>query len=186
MSLDLGTGDGRLPYTLGREAPHRLFIGIDASAAGLRRLSGRAVRERLANVIFVRASVEALPGELSGVADQVTVVLPWGSLLAAVARPGAPELAGIRRLCQPGANLSAVLSIAERDRREVLRLGLRPLDGGLLPDLATSYAAAGFDVTSVRPLDGEELAAWPSTWARRLAHGRPRPVVRIDARAIPA
>ena len=72
MSLDLGTGDGRLPYTLGREAPHRLFIGIDANAAGLRRYSGRAVRQRLANVIFVRASLEALPSELSGVADQIT------------------------------------------------------------------------------------------------------------------
>ena len=185
MSLDLGTGDGRLPYTLGREAPHRLFIGIDANAAGLRRYSGRAVRQRLANVIFVRASLEALPSELSGVADQVTVVLPWGSLLAAVARPVAPALAGIRNLCQPGASLSVVLSIAGRDLREADRLGVPPLDDGHFQDLATGYAAAGFDVTSVSQLDLDELAAWPSTWARRLAHGRPRTSVRIDARASP-
>lgn len=186
MSLDLGTGDGRLPYTLGRDAPHRLFIGIDANAAGLRALSRRAARERLGNVIYVRASVEVLPLELAGVADRVTVVLPWGSLLAAVARPLVPALAGIRILCQPEASVSVVLSVADRDLREARRLGLPLLDGGHLQDLAIGYAAAGFTVTSVRQLDPDELAGWPSTWARRLAHGQPRPVFQIDARADPA
>jgi 16S rRNA (adenine(1408)-N(1))-methyltransferase len=182
VSLDLGTGDGRLPYTLGRKAPHRLFIGIDANVAGLRELSGRAVRERLANVMYVRASVEDLPFDLAGVADRVTVVLPWGSLLTAVARPSVPALAGIRILCQPEASLSVVLSVAERDLREARRLSLPGLDGRRLQDLATEYAAAGFTVTSMRQLDLDQLAAWPSTWARRLAHGQPRPVFQIDAR----
>ena len=183
MSLDLGTGDGRLPYTLGRLGPERLFVGIDANVAGLRELSGRAVRERLANVIYVRASVEDPPVELAGAADRVTVVLPWGSLLAAVARPHGPALAAIRSLCQPEAVLSVVVSVAGRDLREAQRLGLPPLDGRHLQDLAAAYAAAGFAVTSVRPLDRDELAAWPSTWARRLAHGQPRPVFQIDASA---
>jgi 16S rRNA (adenine(1408)-N(1))-methyltransferase len=167
---------------LGRKAPHRLFIGIDANAAGLREISGRAARERLANVIYVRAGVEDLPLELAGVADRVTVVLPWGSLLAAVARPRVPALADIRSLCQPEASLSVVLSVAERDVREARRLGLPPLDGGHLQDLAIWYAAAGFTVTSVRQLDLDQLAGWPSTWARRLAHGQARPVFQVDAR----
>jgi len=134
-------------------------------------------------VIYVRASVEVLPLELAGVADRVTVVLPWGSLLAAVARPSVPALAGIRMLCQPEASLSVVLSVAERDRREARRLGVPPLDSGHLQDLAPGYAAAGFTVTSVRELGRDHLAAWPSTWARRLAHGQPRPVFQVDARA---
>src|SRR5437867_2289307 len=104
--------------------PHGLLLGIDANAAGLRKLSGRAVRERLGNVLYVRASVEDLPLELAGTADRVTVVLPWGSLLAAVAGPRVPALAGIRMLCQPEASLSVVLSVAERDRREARRLGV--------------------------------------------------------------
>lgn len=183
MSLDLGTGDGRLPYTLGRLTPERLFVGLDANVAGLRKLSGRAARERLGNVIYVRASVEDLPLELAGVADRITVVLPWGSLLAAVARPGVPALAGIRALCQPEATLSIVLSVAGPDLREARRLGLPPLDGRYLQDLAVGYAAAGFTVTTVRRLDLDRLAAWPSTWARRLAHGQPRPVFQVDARA---
>jgi hypothetical protein len=183
VSLDLGTGDGRLPYTLGRLRPERLFVGIDADVAGLRERSGRAARERLPNVIYVRASVEVLPPELTGVAERVTVVLPWGSLLGAVTRPGAPALAGIRALCQPEATVSVVVSVAGRDRREAERLGVPPLDGRHLEDLAAGYAAAGFTVTSVRRLDLDQLAAWPSTWARRLAYGQPRRVFQLDARA---
>ena len=184
MSLDLGTGDGRLPYALGRQTPQRLFVGIDANAAGLRKLSGRAAREGLGNVLYVRAAVEDLPLELAGVADRVTVLLPWGSLLAAVARPCVPALAGIRALCEPGASLSVILSVAERDLAEARRLGLPPLDGAHLQGhLAAGYAAAGFTVSSVRPLDLDQLARWPSTWARRLAHGKPRPVFQVEAQA---
>ena len=157
---------------------------MDANATGLIRLSGRAAREQLANVIYVRASVEDPPLELAGVADRVTVVLPWGSLLAAFALPLAPALAGIRTLCRPEASLSVVLSVAERDAHEARRLHMPPLDGGHLEDLALGYAAAGFAITSVRRLDPDQLAAWPSTWARRLAHGRPRPVFQIDTRAV--
>jgi hypothetical protein len=45
------------------------------------------------------------------------------------------------------------------------------------------YADGGLAVLAIRPLSPEELAAWPSSWARRLAFGRPRPVFRIEARA---
>ncbi|HUG54964.1 MAG TPA: class I SAM-dependent methyltransferase [Vicinamibacteria bacterium] len=184
MSLDVGTGDGRLPYALGQHSPRRLFIGIDASAAGLRELSGRAAREGLANVVYVRAGVEQLPAQLAGVADRVTVILPWGSLLGAVALPAVPVLARLRALCQAEASLTVVLSLGERDRAEAARLGLPPIDEAHLHgDLAAGYSFAGFTLTSVRSLDREELARWPSTWARRLAHGRPRPVFHLTARA---
>jgi 16S rRNA (adenine(1408)-N(1))-methyltransferase len=119
------------------------------------------------------------------VADQLTVVLPWGSLLAAVARPDVPALAGLRALCRPGAALSVVLSVADRDRAEALRLGLPALDAVHVDGpLAGSYAAAGFVIGSVRRLSLDELRRLPSTWARRLAHGEPRPVFRIAARAV--
>jgi tRNA G46 methylase TrmB len=85
VTIDLGTGDGRLPYVLARDTPDRLFVGIDANAAGLCRFSGRADRERLGNLVYVRAAAESLPSELTVVADRVKVILPWGSLLAAVA-----------------------------------------------------------------------------------------------------
>ena len=134
---------------------------------------------------YVRASIEELPAELTGVADQVTAILPWGSLLAAFARPVVPLLQDVRRLCAPGAALTVVLGVdPQRDRAEVLRLGLPVLDvAHFAGALASGYAEAGFVVTSVRALAPEELARWASSWAKRLAFGHPRPVFQIEARA---
>lgn len=185
VSVDLGTGDGRLPNALARDAPERLFVGVDANAARLREVSGRAVRAGLDNVVYVRAAVEALPSELAGIADRVTIVLPWGSLLLAVALPSIVHLRGIRALCQPGATLTVLLGVDPvRDRAEILRLGLPPAhDRDLRSRLPEAYAAAGFAVTAVGPIGRDQLARWPSSWARRLAHGRPRSVFQVEAQA---
>jgi hypothetical protein len=138
-------------------------------------------------VVYVRAAVEELPAELAGVAERVTIVLPWGSLLAAVARPSVPVLRRVRGLCRSEARLSVVLSVSARDRAEATRLGLPPLDGeDLATQLSGGYGEAGFALTAVRPLTLDELVRWPSTWARRLAHGRPRSVFQIDARTAPS
>ena len=186
MTIDLGTGDGRLPYVWSLQSLDRLFIGVDASAAGLRELSGRAHRAHLPNLFYVRAGVEHLPAELEGVADHVAVVLPWGSLLAAVARPSPDVLARIRGLCRPGALLSVVLGVdPTRDRSEITRLQIPALtETHLHGPLTAAYAAAGFRVTSSVRRDATDLHRWPSTWARRLFHGGPRGALEIEARAI--
>jgi len=160
---------------------------VDVNAAALRELSGRAARDGPSNTLYVRAAVEGLPSELTGVGDRVTVVLPWGSLLAAVARPSVPLLQGIRGLCQPKARLTVVLGIDRaRDRAEAARLGLPALDAAHLEGpLRAGYAEAGFTVRSVSLLSPGQLAEWPSTWAKKLAHGRARSVFQIDARAMP-
>jgi 16S rRNA (adenine(1408)-N(1))-methyltransferase len=181
--VDLGTGDGRLPWVLAQRAPDRFFIGVDANAAGLRDYSGRAHRAGMRNLIYVRAAVEALPAELTGVADDLTVVLPWGSLLAAVARPSVSALASVRRLCQPGAKLTVVLAVdAVRDHAELQRLGLPTLDAAhLAGELVPGYAEAGFAVTVETGI--RDLSAWPSTWAGRLGHEGRRSVLQIAGRA---
>lgn len=186
MSIDLGTGDGRLPYLRAREERERLFVGVDANAAGMRGLSARALHERLDNLLYVRAAVEELPPELDGVADQVSVVLPWGSLLAAVAMPSSGVLRGIRVLCRPDAVLTVVLGVDPvRDQAELRRLGLGPLpEGSLASRLAEGYAQAGFRLVSVRPLPPDQLVRWPSTWARRLSHAPGRALLRVDATAV--
>lgn len=137
------------------------------------------------NLVYARAAVEELPPELGGVADGVTVILPWGSLLAAVARPSVALLQGVRGLCQPGAALTVVLGIdPARDGAEAARLGLPRLDAAHLQGpLIADYAEACFTIRSVRPLSPDALARWPSTWAKRLAHGHARSVFQVEARA---
>lgn len=138
------------------------------------------------NLAYVRAAAEDLPAELNGTADRVSVVLPWGSLLAGVVRPVPAVLQGVRRLCQPGARLTVVLAIdPSRDRGEAERLALPALDRAHFDGpLAASYAAAGFAIESVRGLTAADLARWPSTWARRLVHAHPRSTFQIRAGAV--
>jgi 16S rRNA (adenine(1408)-N(1))-methyltransferase len=184
VSVDLGTGDGRLPWVWAREEPSRLFIGVDSNVAGLREYSRRASRAGVANLVYVRAAVEGLPPELAGVADQVTAILPWGSLLAALARPSRELLMGIRALCRPRATLTVVLgSDPVRDHAEMLRLGVPSFEAARLArEIEAGYSDAGFQLGSVRTMPVTELARWPTTWARRLAHGRGRSFLRIEAR----
>ena len=167
---------------MAREAPDRLFIGLDANAAGARELSGRAFRARMPNLLYVRAAVENLPAELAGLADRVSIVLPWGSLLAAIARPSVSLLGGIRALCQPDALLTVVFAIdPERDRAEIERLGLADLFGcDVRGRLASGYGAAGLRITSCRSLRPDELEEWPSTWAKRLARSPSRCAWKIE------
>jgi 16S rRNA (adenine(1408)-N(1))-methyltransferase len=180
----VGTGDGRLPLAWAREEPGRLFIGLDANAAGMRAVSGRA--HRIPNLLYVRAAVESLPRELDGVADRVTVVLPWGSLLAAVALPSVSSLRRLRALCQPGATLTVVLgSDPAKDGAELRRLGVPSLRAADLDArVGGAYEASGFRVEHVRELSPAELLGFPSSWARRLAFGGTRAFVQLAARAV--
>jgi len=152
----------------------------------MRQLSARALHERLDNLLYVRAAVEDLPPALAGVADRLSVVLPWGSLLAAVAHPSVDVLQGIRGLCQPDAVLTIVIGLDRvRDQAELRRLGLTSLlDASLASRLAEGYARAGFRFGSVRPVAPDELTAWPSSWVRRLSHARGRTLLQVTATGV--
>lgn len=87
------------------------MVGIDANADNLRTASQRAgaseARGSLPNLLFGRLALERAPGALEGLADRLSVLLPWGSLLRAAAG-GEPEgLRRLRGLCAPGAELEA-------------------------------------------------------------------------------
>ncbi len=83
--VDLGTGDGRFVYQSARQNPARFYLGIDASANLLEKVSEKIHRKPakggLKNALFIQAAVEALPEELEGIADEVHIHFPWGSLL---------------------------------------------------------------------------------------------------------
>lgn len=189
VSIDIGAGDGRYAYASARRDAARFFVAIDANASALAATSHKTLRKTakggLGNALFVAAPVEALPDELAGVADRVTVLFPWSSLLRAVAAPDVELLANVRGLCRTGATLEVVLGYdCERERTQVDRLALPELtEEYLTRELPPRYRDAGFRVQRVEALTHEALRALPSTWAKRLAFGRPRDVWRIVAKA---
>jgi 16S rRNA (adenine(1408)-N(1))-methyltransferase len=73
--VDIGTGDGRYVYRSARSDPDRFYIGIDVERRALEKVSEKIHRRPekggLSNVLFVHASVEALPAELDRCADEI-------------------------------------------------------------------------------------------------------------------
>jgi len=155
--------------------PDRLVVGVDANAAGMtaasRRAAARPSRGGLSNALFVVAAAEALPAELEGVADLVTVHFPWGSLLRGLLGADPATTTGLTRLLRPGATLQLLVSSTVRDRGA----GVAPIQAATLHALAASYAAWGLAVTEARPATAADVAAAHSSWGKRLGAGTLRP-----------
>jgi 16S rRNA (adenine(1408)-N(1))-methyltransferase len=188
VHIDVGTGDGRQIYRLDRRDPAALFIGVDANAEALQRVSYRASRKParggLANAVFVRAALNELPGGLAGLADRVTVCYPWGSLLRALVEPDARALAALAGLGRPGASFEARINRSAADP-----------DALDLDALAAAYRLAGIDASwevvtaddrstwaaRVRPHDGRVLRLFG-----RIAPGYERGAICWSAQPLPS
>ena len=165
----MGTGDAAWVLRRARAEPSRFFVGIDANAENLasasRRAAAKPQRGGCANALFVQAAAEAPPSELEGLADSLTVLLPWGSLLAAVTA----------LLCVAAVSLFFRLSRAGVAMRA-------------LADDQQAAMAVGVDIHryfSITWAMQRELADLGTSWSGRLAHGRARRFYELrGARAI--
>lgn len=182
----MGSGDGKYPYRLARQCPERLFVAVDANPEGLRSIARQAARKPgkggVPNLLCLAEAAEALGQALPGVADRVSVILPWGRLLAAVAEPNFDDLRQIAALGQPGAEFELLFSYDRRVDGAGGALSRDGLDAAHVREqLPPRYAEAGLTVQRVEPVAMAELKNYGTTWAKRLAYGRPREVWRIRA-----
>ncbi len=183
MIVDLGTGDGRAVLGRASEEPRALVIGIDANAAAMAESSRRAARSRAGhrpNAIFLVEAAEALPGLLAQSADEVTITMPWGSLLRGVLGLDQVAMRGVESIVGPGGRIEALVSVVQADGVE----GLAVLDRASEERIVAACRSVGFELQSLRPASVYEMRATRSSWARRLGD---RPVWRLDlCRAWPA
>lgn len=180
--IDIGTGDGRFVSASARLNPNKFYIGIDANAKPLEKISMKATRKPskggLPNVLFVQAAIENLPAELNESADEIHIHFPWGSLLRAVIGGDASVLESLRRLCAPECLLEIVIGIdEERDKSEIERLELPNLSPDYLENvLLPRYEAAGFEVLTKGVLNASEWSKLETSWARKLQGNSSRQV----------
>ena len=121
--------------------------------------------------------------ELAAVADRITVILPWGSLLRSVAAPEIDSLRHIAHLCLPEAAVEIVFSHDERDARQRAPLGAGGLDEEhITTTLPRLYDQAGLPIVAAGRISQRELADCQTTWGKRLAFSQPRKVWRLRAR----
>ena len=184
MVVDLGTGDGRAVLARAAAEPRSLVIGIDASAASMAEASRRAARAPakggVANAVFAVAAAEAPPAELYGIADVITVVLPWGSLLRGVLGRDEAVMAGIADLLRPCGRVEVLVAPSDRDGIAWPAWPIWPAwpaerratsDGPDTDGLEAAWAGHGLSLTAVEAVTPDDLDATPSTWARRLRLG---------------
>jgi 16S rRNA (adenine(1408)-N(1))-methyltransferase len=126
-----------------------------------RRAARPARRGGHANVVFVAAAAESLPGALRGIADEVTVILPWGSLLEAVLTPGSAAFAGLAAVLKHDGLMTLLVSAHERDQ-------LATVDDAAATELARRYGSAGYEVNELRLATRADVALLSSGWGRRL------------------
>jgi 16S rRNA (adenine(1408)-N(1))-methyltransferase len=180
--IDVGAGDGRWAYDSARHDTESLFIAVDPDADTLAEYAYRAGRKPsrggTGNALFVVAAVEDLPAELIGIAALVGVNFPWGSLLRGLVLPEGAVLEALADLGAPDARFEFVISYdPEHDIAGLAGETLPPLTEARIDDvLAPPYAAAGLQIDNRRQMSLDEAIALPSTWARRLLHGRSRDV----------
>lgn len=172
--IDIGTGDGRFVLAAARANPRKFFVGIDANTKPLEKPSMKATRKParggLPNVLFVQASVEDLPDELNGIADEIHIHFPWGSLLRAVAIGDPAVLGSLHRIAAAGCFLELIIGIdPERDRSEIERLGLPVLTDNYLKEfLVPRYKSVGFNPVESGVLEREQWSRLETSWAKRL------------------
>jgi hypothetical protein len=158
-----------------------------------RKLANKPMRGGLPNALLGRLALADAPGELEGIAHALTVLLPWGALLAAVAgaaagpKPdGASGLRGLRGICRVGAELRIVFGYGGdvgADASAVTELALPAIDEAGLAALAATYREVGFEVTA-RRVGVDTVRALGTAWSGRLAwSGKARTFVEVSGTA---
>jgi 16S rRNA (adenine(1408)-N(1))-methyltransferase len=161
IRMDIGTGDGRLVCCLAKQNQDEFFIGLDACRENLREYS----QIRLPNALYVIASAQSLPQELSGLADGITINFPWGSLLESLLQADPSLLEGLLNISRPEASLHIRLNGGA-----LAEAGWELQEG--VSQVQQVLAGIGLQVEPPRLMETADLRAYPSTWARRLAFGR--------------
>lgn len=187
--VDIGTGDGRFVSAAARINPNKFYIGIDANAKPLEKISMKATRKSakggLSNVLFIQAAVENLPEELNETADEIHIHFPWGSLLRAVITGDESVIASLRRISAPGCLVEIIIGIdAVRDKSEIERLELPQISlDYLVKVLAPKYEKGGLKFLGKGILDSSQWARLETSWARKLRGNENRQVVYITMQA---
>jgi len=168
VTIDAGTGDGRAVLAAARRDPATLVLGLDANAASMaeasRRAAGPARKGGFPNAAFVVAAAEAPPAELHGLAELVSVQLPWGSLLRGVVGRDEVVATGLAGLVTPTGTIELLLAPIDRDGLD----GIPTSQRGLIDGATAAFAPRGFAIDAVCELTPSDLRSSGSSWARRL------------------
>lgn len=186
VCVDIGTGDGKRLYRTARAHPETLFIGIDPVRENMldtaQKTAKKPTKGGLDNLLLVIGAVEALPSELVGIANEVTVYFPWGSLLESIVKPIPSSIAQIRAIAVDNADFTFITTYhdsyegAEIEKRGLPELSSEYFDGAY----RTVMQSEGFRIADIRELSADDVMQLGTQWAKRLSTGRARHYFQIS------
>jgi len=178
--LHIGTGDGKFSYELARKYKNRFIIGIDSSKENLKDISTRIYKKEskggLANMLFINANIFDLPEELKGIANQIFINFPWGSLLKGIVTADELTWNNIKKVSKKGTLIEIIFGYdAQTDKTEIERLGLPEMNLNylktiLLPELKLK----GFEIKQLSEITSDNFKKFPSSWAKKMSFGKVR------------
>jgi 16S rRNA (adenine(1408)-N(1))-methyltransferase len=176
--VDIGCGDGGFAYELARKYPDRMIIGIDPNHKGLIEVSGKIIRKPakggVKNALFVFANIADLPNELTGVANQVFINFPWGSLLEDIVLGREEAWNNIKKICQNQALIDILLGYEKKiETKKIGRLPALNIEY-FKNDLGPKLKRIGFKLIKTQPLNASFLRKYPSKWAKKLSFAKAR------------
>ena len=148
MAIDIGTGTGSAVLRRAAREPRPCSSLWTPTRARWPTRHG-APRGPHAAVVWPISFSSPLPLKrcrptCRGMADEATVILPWGSLQRTVLDPGCAVFCGIAAVAKPGGELTMIVSAQPRDN------GVE-LDAQAASELAARYTRAGFELIECRP-----------------------------------
>jgi hypothetical protein len=171
LHTDIGTGDGAFALRIASEHPELAVLGIDTC---LDNLTKAAIRGR-PNLRFVASDARESPPWLRGMATSVSINFPYRSLFHAVAGTESGMLEGILAVAHPGATIEIRVNASAGAEYGVTPEVIRERVGQVMRRVAPQ-------TSTVRVVPQDEMRSFPSTWAKRLAYGRPSLVIVASAR----
>ena len=124
-------------------------------------------------MLFVIASAQSLPAELNGFISHLSINFPWGSLLESLLTGDSKLMRGLESVSHSATSIDLFLN------------------GGALEEAGTTLEAgaekiydhliqSGWQLRRPVMLNDNVLKSFPTTWARRLAHGRDPRAIRLS------
>ncbi len=167
--LDLGTGDGKFAFHYAQTFPNHFVIGLDSCRENLHEYS----RVNQSNLLYVIANAQQLPFELHGLISHIHINFPWGSLLENLLIGDANFMCGLNSIARPNTTIDLRLNGGGMSE-----LGIDFLCG--VNQIQENLLSYGWKMKKPTYMSISELQKFPSTWARRLAHGRDPRVVKLS------
>jgi 16S rRNA (adenine(1408)-N(1))-methyltransferase len=176
--LDLGTGDGRYLFKNAIKNPDTFYIGVDPSEKSLEEYSKKAVKQKVNNVLFVVGSLEVFPIELEGIASEVVINLPWGTLLQAIAKPTQENSNQLKKIFKETGKLTIIFGYDNNlEPSETKRLNLSTItEKQIREEVIPAFENFGFTISIFSVVSSDELKNLESSWGKRIALRPERPL----------